>query len=289
LFDLLIVGLAVGSAYALLAIGYSLIFASMRLLHFAQGDFMMLGAFIALSVVTGITSNALLTIIIAMILVALLGGLVERFCYRKIPYHLHAPRIVATLGIGMVIRNIASIVWGARAETLPDGFFAGPILEFGSMQIQPSYYWTLIIASILMTLLYFFLNKTKAGLAIRSSAHNAEVAELMGINASRSRAFSFMIACALTACAGILVSPMTFIHYEMGVALGMKGFSAAVLGGLGNIPGAMIGGILLGLIETFGATAINSGYKDCIAFIVLILILVFKPSGLFGVSEPEQI
>ncbi|MDN5343984.1 MAG: branched-chain amino acid transport system permease protein [Clostridia bacterium] len=287
--DQIISGLVAGSAYSLLAIGYSLIFASMRLLHFAQGDFLMLGGFIALSLVTAGIGNSFINVILVMVVFVFVGHLVERFCYRRIPYHMHSPRIIATLGIGMALRNLASVLWGARAQTLPGDFFSGPVLVLGSIKLQPAYYWTLIIAAVLMTLLAVFLNKTKAGLAIRAAAFNADVAEIMGINAAMSRAISFIIGSCLAGCAGVLVAPLTFIHYEMGVSLGMKGFSAAVLGGLGSIPGAMVGGLLLGIIETLGATAISSGYKDSIAFIVLILILVFRPSGLLGQSEPEKI
>ncbi len=287
--DLIVSGLVIGAAYSLLALGYSLIFASMRLLHLAQGDFLMLGGFVALSLVTAGVGNVFLAIIGVMAILACLGFLLERFAYKKIPYQLYAPRIIATLGVGMAVRSLASIVWGANAQTLPDNFFKGPVLVLGSMKIQPSYYWTLLIAAIVMVLLAVFLNRTKAGLAIRASAFNSDVAEIMGINASRSRTVSFVIGVALAGCAGILVAPLTFISYDMGVSLGMKGFSAAVLGGLGSIPGGMVGGLLLGLIEVFGATFISTPYKDIIAFLVLILILVFRPAGLFGQNEPEKI
>ncbi|HWQ40773.1 MAG TPA: branched-chain amino acid ABC transporter permease [Desulfosporosinus sp.] len=289
LLDQVIVGLVVGASYALLAIGYSLIFASMRLLHFAQGDFLMIGGFISLSIVSSVTANPFLVIFLVMTSLALLGYLIERLCYKRIPDHMHAARIIATLGVGMILKNTAGIIWGAQIRPLSDGFFRGPVVNLGSLRIQPSYYWTLIIGAMLMILLSLFLNRTKVGLAIRASAYNAEVAEIMGINSAKARTIAFIIAASLTGCVGIFVAPMTFIHTEMGVSLGMKGFSAAVLGGLGNIPGAMVGGLLLGMIETFGATVISSGYKDSIAFIVLILILVFKPSGLFGTTEPEKI
>jgi branched-chain amino acid transport system permease protein len=285
----LLAGLSVGCIYALVALGYSLIFASIRLLHFAQGDLLMMGGFFALSMVLGLKLGLYTGIVMVMVAVAVLGFFIERMAYRPIPQRMIAARIMATLGIGLILRNMAVIIWGPQPRGLPPQVFSGAPIKLPGMVIPPAYYLVLIISVSIMILLTLFLGKTKLGLAMRTTAHDQNLAELMGIETSRVMSLSFMIGAALAAAAGMLVAPVTFISQNMGFRLGIKGFAAAVLGGFGNIPGSMIGGLALGLLETFGGGFISSGYKDCIAFVVLILVLIFRPSGILGKFHVEKV
>jgi len=285
----LLAGLSVGCIYALVALGYSLIFASIRLLHFAQGDLLMIGGFFALTMVLTFKLGLYTGIIAVMIIVGLLGFLIERFAYRPVPQRMIAARIMSTLGIGLILRNMTILIWGPQPRGLPPAVFSGPPIHLPGMTVPPAYYLILIISVAIMILLTLFLGKTKLGLAMRTTAHDQSLAELMGIETSRVMSLSFMIGAAIAAAAGMLVAPITFISQGMGFRLGIKGFAAAVLGGFGNIPGSMIGGIVLGLLETIGGSFISSGYKDCIAFVVLILVLIFKPAGIMGKFHVEKV
>lgn len=285
----LLAGFSVGCIYALVALGYSLIFASIRLLHFAQGDLLMIGGFFALTMVVTFKLGLYSGIIAVMLIVAILGFLIERIAYRPIPQRMFASRIMCTLGIGLILRNMTIIIWGPQPRGLPPDIFKGPPISLPGMSIPPAYYFVLIISVVIMILLTLFLGKTKIGLAMRTTAYDKSLAELMGINTSRIMSLSFMIGASMAAAAGMLVAPITFISHGIGWRLGVKGFAAAVLGGFGNIPGSMIGGIVLGLIETIGGGFISSGYKDCIAFVILILVLIFKPAGILGKVHIEKV
>jgi branched-chain amino acid transport system permease protein len=285
----LLAGLSVGCIYALVALGYSLIFASIRLLHFAQGDLLMIGGFFALTMVLTFKLGLYTGIIAVMMIAGVLGFLIERFAYRPIPQRMIAARIMSTLGIGLILRNMTILIWGPQPRGLPPAVFSGPPIHLPGMTVPPAYYLILIISVAIMILLTLFLGKTKLGLAMRTTAHDQSLAELMGIETSRVMSLSFMIGAAIAAAAGMLVAPITFISQGMGFRLGIKGFAAAVLGGFGNIPGSMIGGIVLGLLETIGGSFISSGYKDCIAFVVLILVLIFKPAGIMGKFHVEKV
>jgi len=285
----LLAGLSAGCIYALVALGYSLIFASIRLLHFAQGDLLMIGGFFALTMVLTFKLGLYTGIIAVMLIVGMVGFFIERFAYRPIPQRMIGARIMSTLGIGLILRNMAIILWGPQPRGLPPPVFSGPPIHLPGMVIPPAYYLILIISVAIMILLTLFLGKTKLGLAMRTTAHDQSLAELMGIETSWVMSLSFMIAAAMAAAAGMLVAPITFISQGMGFRLGVKGFAAAILGGFGNIPGSMIGGIVLGLVETFGGSFISSGYKDCFAFVLLILVLIFRPSGLLGKAPIEKV
>jgi branched-chain amino acid transport system permease protein len=249
----------------------------------------MIGGFFALTLVLTFKLGLYTGIMAVMVGVGIVGFFIERFAYRPIPQRLIAPRIMSTLGVGLILRNLTVLIWGPQPRGLPTGVFKGPPIRLPGMTIPPAYYFILIISVALMILLTFFLGKTKLGLAMRTTAHDQSLAELMGIKSSRIMSLSFMIGAALAAAAGMLVAPITFISHGIGWKLGIKGFAAAVLGGFGNIPGAMIGGIVLGLVETFGGSFISSGYKDCIAFVILILVLIFKPTGILGRVHVEKI
>lgn len=284
-----LLGLTIGAIYALLAVGFSLIFETVKLLHFAQGDLLMIGGFVALSFIDVFGINPLIVALGTMLIVGFFGAFLERFVYHPVPEHLVAVRIMATLGVAMVLRNGASLLWGSKAKPLPEALFPGHPVNLIGLTIRPGYYWTLIISILAMAILLWFLYRTRIGLATRTVAYRSDVAEMLGVNPLLLRTMSFGIAGALAGISGILVSPQTFVHFNMGIALNQKGFTAAILGGLGSIPGGIIGGFTLGLIETIGGSFIPSGYQDVISFVILVLVLFIRPQGLFGQIHREKL
>lgn len=283
-----IIGITCGLIYGLVAIGYSLIWQSMSLVHFAQGDLLMIGGFVGLTILGLNITNPLLVIFLVFLIMAVLGGIIQSVAYRHIPSNKITTRIIATLGVGMILRNAAVGIWGTKSQGLPENFFPGNPLQFAGISIRPVYYWTLIVGVALVAVLYFFLYRTKFGIAIRLTAYNSSLAELMGINAGFFQMLAFMIAIGITGIAGILVSPISFINYNMGLAFGVKGFAAAIIGGLDSLPGSLIGGIIVGLIEViFGQYM--SGYIDVFIFGIMILVLIFKPKGILGKVHLEKI
>jgi branched-chain amino acid transport system permease protein len=285
----ILLGLTIGAIYALIAVGFSLIFETVKLLHFAQGDLLMLGGFVALSLIGIFGLNPLVVGVGTMLALGLFAAFLQRVVYHSVPAHLIAVRIMATLGIAMVLRNAASLIWGTKAQNMPEAFFPGGPINLAGLTIRPGYYWTLIVSLVVMSLLLWFLYRTKIGLATRTVAYRSDIAEMLGVNPLLLCTLSFGIAGALAGISGILVSPQTFVHFHMGFALNQKGFTAAVLGGLGSIPGGIIGGFTLGLIETLGGSLIPSGYQDVISFVILVLVLFVRPQGLLGQVHREKL
>ena len=286
--NVIIIGRTVGLVYGLVAIGYSLIWQSMSLVHFAQGEVLMVGGFLGITLISGGITNPVLVILCVFVLMMLLGGLIQRIAYRHIPQAKGVTRIIATLGMGMILKNAAVLIWGTRAHGLPDDFFPGAAIQLFDLSIRPVYYWTLIIGVALVIGLGLFLYKTKFGMAVRLTAHSYSLAELMGVNPNLYQTVAFMLAAGLTGVAGILVSPISFVSYHMGLAFGVKGFAAAIIGGLDSLPGSLLGGIIIGLIEVFFGRYI-SGYIDVVIFGIMILVLIVKPHGLLGKSRMEKI
>jgi branched-chain amino acid transport system permease protein len=260
----------------------------MRLLHFAQGDLLMFGGFIALSLIGTGVDNLFLVLPLVFIVMAAFGALIERSSYSLIPQQRMAPLIICTLGVGLALRNLAVLIWGTTARGLPDHFFPGGPLTIGEFVIQPVYYWTLCLGVSMVLGLVFFLYRTKNGLAMRLTAFHHDLAEIMGVHSGKYQTLAFVLAAGITGVAGVLVSPISFVHYNMGLSFGVKGFAAAIIGGLDSLPGALLGGLILGLAEVFFGKYL-SAYVDVLAFSVMILVLVFKPHGLLGKTSTEKI
>jgi branched-chain amino acid transport system permease protein len=295
----LINGLVLGSIYALVALGYTMVYGILELINFAHGEVTMFGAMVALAVIGAVMGVAPdlpgIMIVLAGVLVAipvcmLLGFSIERLAYRPLR---NAPRLaplITAIGLSIVLQNVAMLIWGRQYIAFP------PLLPKGQYEVLGAHISNLqlfiVVLSILVMLgLWFMVKKTRLGRAMRATAQSREVAQLMGVNVNTVIAATFVIGSALAAVAGVMVSAYYGLaHYYMGFLLGLKAFSAAVLGGIGNIAGAMLGGLLLGVIEALGAGYIGdltggflgSHYQDVFAFFVLILVLVFRPSGLLG-------
>ncbi|SFM82002.1 branched-chain amino acid ABC transporter permease [Thermodesulforhabdus norvegica] len=274
-------GLTSGSIYALVALGFCLIHNATRIVNFAQGEFVMLGALATVSLVADLGLPLWFGAAVSVAMVTLVGVFLDRGLIRRARTTAPIVFIMITVGASIALQGTGMIIWGKDARTLP------PIggyryIRFGSASIIPQ---TLVIIGVVACLLlglYLFLHRHRIGRAIRAVADNPEGALLVGIPVGRLVALSFGMSGALGALAGILVTPLTTMSYQSGLMLGLKGFSAAVLGGFGSLPGAVAGGFILGMLEAFGSGLLSSTYKDAIAFMVLVMILFCKPDGLFG-------
>lgn len=294
-----------GSVYALVALGYTMVYGILELINFAHGEVAMMGAMISLAVIgllmgSGVALPGLAIVLIALLaaimICMLLGYLIERIAYRPLR---RAPRLAAlitAIGVSIVLQNTAMIIWGRQYITFP------PLLstqrhDIAGATITDLQIAIFVLSGVLMSTLLLVVHKTKLGRAMRATAQSPEVAGLMGVNVNHIISVTFMLGAALAAIAGVFVSAYYGLaHYYMGFMLGLKAFTAAVLGGIGNIAGAMLGGLLLGVIESMGAGYIGqltggflgSNYQDVFAFVVLILVLVFRPSGLLGERVAER-
>jgi branched-chain amino acid transport system permease protein len=285
--------------YALVALGYTMVYGILGLINFAHGDVVMVGALTALSVMTGIAAAGLglpgplvvlLALVVAMGVCMLLGFSIERIAYRPLRKAPRLAPLITAIGVSILLQNLAMLVWGRRYHTFPPLLTPTPHDFFGAT-ITDLQIFIIVVSALLMAGLLALVHFTRLGRAMRATAENQVVAGLMGVNINRIIAATFVIGSALAAIAGVLVSAnYSIAHYYMGFMLGLKAFTAAVLGGIGNLGGAMLGGLLLGLIESIGAGYIGdltggflgSHYQDVFAFVVLIAVLVFRPTGLLG-------
>lgn len=295
----LINGLVLGSIYALVALGYTMVYGILELINFAHGEVTMIGAMVSVAVMTAIIAAVPgmppIFIVLAGLMLAipacmLLGYSIERVAYRPLR---RAPRLaplITAIGLSIVLQNLAMLIWGRRYIAFPPVISREPY-EFLGATITTLQILIVVLSFTLMAGLAFLVHRTRLGRAMRATAQSREVAELMGVNVNTVISATFVIGSALAAIAGFMVSAYYGLaHYYMGFMLGLKAFAAAVLGGIGNIPGAMLGGLLLGVIEALGAGYVGdltggflgSHYQDVFAFMVLILVLVFRPSGLLG-------
>lgn len=296
-------GLVLGAVYALVALGYTMVYGILGLINFAHGEVVMVGALVTLAVIkplaaAGVPAVALLPLglIVAMLVCMALGATVERIAYRPLR---NAPRLaplITAIGVSIVLQYGAVLIWGRGYHAYPELLPTTP-LEFFGARISPAQIAVVLVSTLIMAGLLWLVHCTRLGRAMRATAENPAVARLMGVNVDQVISLTFVIGSALGAVAGVLVSiNYSVAHYQMGFALGLKAFTAAVLGGIGNLGGAMVGGLLLGLIEALGAGYIGdltgglfgSNYRDVFAFLVLVAVLIFRPSGLLGERVAER-
>jgi branched-chain amino acid transport system permease protein len=303
LFQQIINGLVQGSVYALVALGYTMVYGILGLINFAHGEVVMVGAMVALTVLQALLAAAfapvlavLISLMVAVAICMALGYSIERIAYRPLR---NAPRLaplITAIGVSIVLQNLAMMIWGREyhAFSLP---FTNELHELAGAIITDIQIAIIIIALLVMAGLMLLIHRTRLGRAMRAVAENPSAAVLMGVDINRVISATFMLGSALAAVAGFMVSAnYGIVHYYMGFMLGLKAFTAAVLGGIGNLRGAMLGGLALGLIESLGAGYIGdltggffgSNYQDVFAFFVLIAVLVFKPSGLLGERVAER-
>lgn len=283
-FQQLVNGLTIGSVYALVAIGYSLVFGVLRLINFSNGSLYMLGAYLMLIFYTTFSKLPIPAIILSLLLTGCSGFLVDFVALRPLRAH-NAPRmagLISTLGAGTIIDNSIQIWVGTETRPFPN-FIGSAKFHIGNAVISYTQILIFVLCTILMVVLSIVVYKTKIGKSMRAVAQNATCAKLMGINVKLVISATFTLSAILACVSGILVGAYyQNIDTTMGFSVGMKTFAAAVLGGVGSLPGAMVGGLIVGMAETIGASYVSSGYRDAIAFAILIIVLLVKPSGIFG-------
>ena len=291
-------GLAVGGIYALIALGYTMVYGVMRLINFAHGDLFTLGAYLGMTILTTIALHSVLGLFLGIVvlalmvmgLVAIVGALLERTAYRPLRRSSRLSAVVSALGASIVLQNAIMLIYGARFQVYPQGILPRTAITLFGLQIPLMRIVLFFTSGVLMIALYLFIQKTKIGTAIRAAAIDQGAARLMGIDVDRVILVVFLIGPALGGMAGLMVGLYYGqINFTMGWVYGLKAFTAAILGGIGNIPGAMVGGILLGIIEALGSGYISIAWKDAIAFLVLILILIVRPTGLLGERVAEKV
>lgn len=291
-------GISLGSIYALIALGYTMIYGILRFINFAHGDVFMVGAFIGFYVTPHVVPMvggsvplaAIIVLLIAMIGCSLLGVTIEKLAYRPLRSRPKLTVLITAIGVSLFLEFGGQLVFGPDPKLFPALIPSVPIVSTKNLVINSNSIIVIATALILMLLLRFIVFNTKIGTAMRAVSFNHKAASLMGINIDTVISFTFIIGSSLAAAAAVLYSSVyPSINPLMGIFPGLKAFVAAVLGGIGNLAGAAIGGLIIGVTETFVSGYISSTFRDAIAFAILILILLFKPSGIFGKNEPEKV
>lgn len=280
LLQFILSGVTLGGIYAIIGLGFVTTYNVTGILNFAQGEFVMLGALITATLVT-LKVPLLLAILLAVVLVALCGAIMERLAIYPARHASLVTVIIITIGVSISIRGMALLIWGTDPYSLP-AFSKGSTLDIAGASMTPQAVWVIGTAIAVVVALFLFFDRTFLGKAVKACVVNKLAARLMGISPQLMSLLAVAISAALGAIAGIVITPITLATYDMGLMLGLKGFVAAVLGGLTNASGAVLGGFLLGILEALGSGLISSGYKDAIAFLVLLIVLLVRPSGLLG-------
>lgn len=287
----LINGITLGSVYALISLGYTMVYGIIKLINFAHGDIFMVGAYIAYLSVTYLKLGLIPSLIVSMVFCSILGMLIEKFAYKPLRNSPRISALITAIGVSLLLENLMQIIMGADSRVFPRLVAEKNYHLFQDrIVVNNKQIYLLIITVLLMIILNFVVKKTKIGKAMRAVSQDMDAARLMGINVDTTISYTFAIGSALAAAAGVLVGLYyNTINPLMGVLPGLKAFIAAVFGGIGIIPGAMLGGFSLGIIETLVSGYGSSMYKDAVAFALLILILIIKPSGLLGKNIKEKV
>ncbi|MCM2535671.1 branched-chain amino acid ABC transporter permease [Neobacillus pocheonensis] len=286
----LVNGVSLGSIYALIALGYTMVYGIVKLINFAHGDVFMVGAFIGFYAIVKLHIGFFPALIISMVICALLGVLIERIAYKPLRNATRIAALITAIGVSLFMEYGTIYVRGAQPEAYPSNIVPDASINLFGVKISSQSLLILGISVFLMILLQFIVHKTKIGKAMRAVSHDMDAARLMGINVNNTISATFAIGSALAGAAGVIFGMYyTKIEPLMGIIPGLKAFVAAVLGGIGIIPGAMVGGLLLGVIESLVSALGYSLWRDGVAFVVLILILIFRPSGLFGKNVKEKV
>lgn len=288
LVQLLLSGLTTGSMYAIVAVGFNVIFKSTGAINFAQGEWVMMGGMVAATAYASGLMPLWLCCVIAVVLVALVGGLSERLVIH--PLRSPAALLVTLLTIGLAIcsKSLVMITLGKTPMGYP-AFSSQSVVTLGGVRVMTQSFWVIGLALLFMAITHWFFERTLLGKSLRATAVDREAAALAGINVKRTVMVAFTLGAVASAVAGVIITPMTLTSYDHGTVLGFKGFSAAMLGGLGSLRGALLGGVLLGLFEALAAGFLSSQFKDAVSFILLLLVLFLMPQGLLGRAEITKV
>jgi branched-chain amino acid transport system permease protein len=280
-------GLTAGAIYALVALGFSIIFNASRAINFAQGEFVMIGGMSAVTLV-GIGLPLAIAVALAVLVAVAVGLLLEKLAIEPARNADTVTLIIITIGAALLLRGLAQLVWDKRVHSLP-AFSGDAPLHFMGATVLPQSLWVLGGATLAVVGLSWFFGRTLLGKAMLATSYNPLAARLVGINTRTVLFVSFGLAAGLGALGGVLIAPIAFTSYDSGIMLGLKGFAAAMLGGLGSFGGAVLGGLLLGLAEGLGAGFVSSAYKDAIAFVIILGVLFFMPGGLLGARRSDRV
>lgn len=282
-----VTGLTVGATYAMVALGFSIIYNASDVVNFSQGEFVMIGAMSAITFV-GLGISLPIAILAAVAVTVMVGILLEKLAIEPAKNASVVTTIIITIGASIFLRGIALLVWGKDIKALHH-FSGEKTISFIGATILPQHIWIMFGTGVTFFVLWYFFEKTMLGMAMRASSYNKKAASLVGINVKKILLVAYGLSAALGAIAGTLIAPITFMTYNSGAMLGLKGFCAAILGGMGSSIGAVAGGLLLGIIESFSSGYISSGYKDAISFFLILVVLFLHPSGLFGKKDIERV
>lgn len=286
-------GLTLGLIYALIAVGYTMVYGVIELINFAHGEVYMFGAFLCVTFINFLGVPLFPAMVLAMALCALMGVSIDHIAYKPLRKAPRLAALITAIGVSIFLQNIAMIIWGSRPAPFPRAavpqYFSEQAFTLGSVSVSGLQLFIYILTTAMMIGLTLIINKTKVGTAMRALAQNATAAALMGINVNRVIAFTFALGSSLGAAAGILVAMYyNTMSATMGYNAGVKAFAAAVLGGIGSVPGAMLGGVVLGVAETLGAGYVSSQYRDGLGYAVMIAVILLRPSGLLGKSVGQK-
>jgi len=284
----IIAGITIGSIYAMVAIGFNIVYNVTQIINFAQGEFVVLGGLVMFSFHVTLQVPAFFAALLTIGLVMILGLVLDRFAIRPIKKPNVLTLITATIAASFIFKGGAMLLWGKDFYDVPAFSGREPINFFGAV-IQPQSLWIIGVLIVTVVVLTLFFEKSIIGKAMIACSNHADAASLLGINVKRMILISFAISAAIGALAGLVITPMSLMDYDRGAMMAVKGFGAVILGGLGSFPGAILGGMILGLIEALGAGFISSGYKDAFALIVLLIALIFKPGGILGNMEANKL
>jgi branched-chain amino acid transport system permease protein len=285
--QLLFSGLTVGATYALSALGFSMIYNASGVINFAQGEFIMLGGMVA-AVLTASGLPLPFAVVAAILVVAVVGLLVEKLAIEPARDADITSIIIITIGVSMILRGVVEVTLGKGNLALPH-FSGDTPIAIGGATLLPQSLWVMAVTAVVVAALAVFFGRTRVGKGILATAHNRLAAQLVGVDVKKVLLASFGLAAALGAVGGVLITPIATTSYDAGLMLGLKGFVAATFGGLGSGVGAIAGGVLLGLIETMTAGYVSSSYKDAVPFVLVLVVLVVRPRGLFGLGSSDRV
>jgi branched-chain amino acid transport system permease protein len=280
-------GLAMGSIYALVAVGFVLIYKATEVINFAQGEFMMIGAFIAFTCINFFHIPFLIAIVITLAFMFVFGYVLERVVIRPLVGEAAIAIVLATIGLGIFIRSVAGMIWSYDTFQFQAGITDYPV-RIASLSLSSVHLWIIGITLALVTFLYFFFSRTRMGISMEATSQNQLAAFLMGIGVKTVFSRIWAISAVVAAVGGILLTPIHFLNYNMGF-IGLRAFPAAVLGGFSSIPGAILGGVIIGVSEALAGVYLPSGFKDVFAWIILFVVLMIRPKGIFGIQERTRV
>ena len=284
-------GISIGSIYAIIALGYTMVYGIAKMLNFAHGDIIMVGAYICYCVTNYLGMPPILGILASMAVCTLLGIIIEGLAYKPLRGTPSLAVLITAIGVSYFLQNAAQLIWGSNPKSFTSVVSTiKPFLLFGSLTITGEVLVTVVVSVVIMLALTWFTSSTRIGKSMRAVSEDRDAAQLMGINVNKTISITFAIGSALAAVAGVLMcSSIPVLQPTTGSMPGIRAFTAAVLGGIGSIPGAMLGGVLLGIIETFAKAFLSTQFSDAIVFGVLIIILLVKPAGLLGKRVQEKV